>query len=621
MVGIGVETARDRLAHALKARPDLGAYLGASVATGFDGTTTRMLVDEAVVRAAEMREYGAFSNRPDLSAPEDAYERMAAKRSRLLRNGGELSARGGAYELGRSSQIDDAARFRMSEDQWKESEYFREGMAFDPKMTPVRARIYAEEYDKRRRREEILQRGGGGLRSVLGFGAQMLGSVPDPVNLLPLASVSRNARLSTRVGGAVLEGAVGTAIADSIVLPDLKRRGMDLSWEDAALDVLFGAGIGALVGGGGAIAHDLRVRRMRKHAPAPVRETVGRAGEKALEDFSQDRPVDVSDPLQSEAQQLHETVEAVDRLYDRSLFHPLQNDPQAQQVRMRSLVAESLDPVWREIVMDSGSGTVRRKRIRRDVDYGLTKVIYEHGEGSKNRAEKQVAREDLLDFPRVVRDFHPSDVTRDADGVLAMRWAVRGKRGEKVVHVAKLFRDADGMPHLVTSHVANEAAPYKFSRKIWPKERADLRASLKSSSEGLQDTGPGASIRPHGDVLSRGAGKSAVGKEADASTLSANNIAPAKHKVNWSTEKNAYRPAPDVARDEDELLRGMGIDPQTRMSREESDVDILAQDGLLDEAEAVELVEAREVDEQAGRYEDAGFSVIECVLKVVDDAD
>lgn len=68
-------------------------------------------------------------------------------------------------------------------------------------MTPVRAGIYAEEYDKRRERTSIMERGGGGARSILGFGAGIVGSLPDPVNFIPFGGAVRGGSTIARVGG------------------------------------------------------------------------------------------------------------------------------------------------------------------------------------------------------------------------------------------------------------------------------------------------------------------------------------------------------------------------------------------------------------------------------------
>ena len=124
----------------------------------------------------------------------------------------------------------------------------------------------------------------------------------------------------------------------------------------------------------------------------------------------------------------------------------------------------------------------------------------------------------------MIREFLPVAREQTENGARWV-WAVRDEGGRKVIHVAKLFVDTDGRPHLVTSHVANDGSPYGYSKKLWPKEKAALLASRETSSEGLADTDLGASIRPRGDVLSQGA-----------STAAEQNIGQPKRGVNWATE-------------------------------------------------------------------------------------
>ncbi|MBQ3059537.1 MAG: hypothetical protein IJD16_04380 [Desulfovibrio sp.] len=99
----------------------------------------------------------------------------------------------------------------------------------------------------------------------------LLGSLPDPINILPLSggwratsmagkaaanmtraqAIAAGARAGINTG--VIEGAAGAALADAIVLPDLAARGEDVGFVDLMLDVVFGGvlggGLGALGGG------------------------------------------------------------------------------------------------------------------------------------------------------------------------------------------------------------------------------------------------------------------------------------------------------------------------------------------------------------------------------------
>ncbi|MBQ9405184.1 MAG: hypothetical protein IJU37_00420, partial [Desulfovibrio sp.] len=52
-----------------------------------------------------------------------------------------------------------ANTFAMSQEDWKASEWFREGIEYTDAMTPTRARILAENFDLRRYRETIVAAG------------------------------------------------------------------------------------------------------------------------------------------------------------------------------------------------------------------------------------------------------------------------------------------------------------------------------------------------------------------------------------------------------------------------------------------------------------------------------
>ncbi len=580
------ETPRDALADAALYEPGLGEYLGAKLGRGLDYTLPRMQGDELRADKAEREAYGEVYN------PETGWDLRPEARflTDPLRSRGEREAQGPLYP----ERV-------LPEADWKRSEWYRPGVEYTGKMTPVRAQILAEEYDRRRERERIIERSPTGLRDLLGFGAELLGNLPDPVNLLPLGVAGKGTTLAARMGWSALEGLAGTAVSDALILPDLARRGEDVGWEDAANDILFGALLGGAMGG---LGHTLELRKARRQArqqaTMPERGTAAQAMEKALDDLAEGRPVDVRPVLDTpEGARLLNEMRAVGRVYDDALFAPL-NPSANNEAVLRSALAEALDPAWAEIVVDKGAGRLDKGRIKRDLEYGLAKIIYEHGEAAPVARGKAVTRADMLDFPHVVREFLPVERSMKRGGA-NWTWVVRGENGHKIIHVARMFTGADGRPHLLTSHVANEGSPYPFSRKAWPKEKAALLASRETSRVGLADTVTGASTRPRGDVLSRGA-----------SSATEPNIGRANREVNWAREAAAEESAaqahgPDAERAE------AGADMLDE--RQQAEVEELEARGELRDDELEGLREAREAVERTERYEDAGLSIVECILK------
>lgn len=215
----GLMDERDAALTGAQWRPGLGEFVGASLAQAFDRTSgVRFFESGDIMRQeAEERESGTL-------------------------------------------------RTFANEEDFKNSEHYREGMKFEPGMTDVRARIYAENYDQRRRWERIIQAGdenGPWWYSVAGFGAGVIGSLPDPINLVPfgggavtgarLAGMTTRQLLarSARVG--MVEGAAGNFVSSGYAAWDLNRKGEDMGAQDVLVDTLFGAIAGPVFHGGGAL--------------------------------------------------------------------------------------------------------------------------------------------------------------------------------------------------------------------------------------------------------------------------------------------------------------------------------------------------------------------------------
>lgn len=162
----------------------------------------------------------------------------------------------------------------MTEEAFKSKGYDRNGaIKWTPRMTEQRAQITAEEYDKRQHDNAIMERTSTPARSALGFGAALIASLPDPINLVPVGGMAaKGAKLGQRVLAGAKAGAVGTALADAVVLPSAQARGEDVGFGTMALDMTFGALFGGAIGAGGHWLHNKRVRSM-----APQEESLGKA--------------------------------------------------------------------------------------------------------------------------------------------------------------------------------------------------------------------------------------------------------------------------------------------------------------------------------------------------------
>lgn len=235
--------------------PSAGEYLGEHVAQAFDRTIPGRVLEEQAILDAEKAE-GTYD--PDYLPQREARDMF-----------GSFSD---MPELRHAHAI--------PEDEWKASPYYRKGVQYRPDMTATRARILSENYDERRFREELIANGdaayGPGVKAAA-FGAMLLGSLPDPVNVLPLGGGVRAASLLGKAGlkaaigagakAGIVEGAAGALLSDALTLPDLAARGEDVSFVDVMLDTTFGASLGGGLGAlGGGIGGYLGKRRAQAQA-------------------------------------------------------------------------------------------------------------------------------------------------------------------------------------------------------------------------------------------------------------------------------------------------------------------------------------------------------------------
>ena len=232
--------------YSLYGAPSFGSYLGEHIAQSFeDYTMIGGYLRESEIQAKE-KEAGQY---------DDYYYKLAEFQNdptvaQFIKN-----------------------KYALSEKDWKASEWYRPGIEYDINMTPVRAKIMAETYDQRRQREALIQAGDkayGAVGRIAGFGAMMLGGLPDPINFIPFAGgaikAGTAAKTAIRMGenawlagigtGAkvgLIEGAAGGALSAAATMPQLKREGEDIGFADALVSVAMSAGIGASLGavGGG----------------------------------------------------------------------------------------------------------------------------------------------------------------------------------------------------------------------------------------------------------------------------------------------------------------------------------------------------------------------------------
>jgi hypothetical protein len=145
-----------------------------------------------------------------------------------------------------------------TEDQWKSSEFFREGLEYDQDMTEGQARLLAERSDQNRRHEDLMSRTSLG-GTALGFGGYLVGSIPDPINIIPWLGLVKKAKQvqalinATTRGKRILRGSIEAGAGAVAFHPLYKmekgayQEKYDLSM--FLMDVSLSAGIGGAFGG------------------------------------------------------------------------------------------------------------------------------------------------------------------------------------------------------------------------------------------------------------------------------------------------------------------------------------------------------------------------------------
>lgn len=206
----------------------------------------------------------------------------------------------------------------IAREEWRYSPFWREGVAWDERMTEGRARAVARVYDENRYRRALMQaRDPNAFETVLGFGGMLVGSIPDPVNFVPIAGpLVRGLRAggtaveagtmagrmlagaartldTPGVAGAALRGTVdatgGNILAMPLVYGAQAQFGDEITFDRVVADLAIGALIGAGFGTAGGLIE-------RARTVADQRAAV-RVLDAAARDVAAGRPVELPNAL------------------------------------------------------------------------------------------------------------------------------------------------------------------------------------------------------------------------------------------------------------------------------------------------------------------------------------
>ncbi|MDL2315713.1 hypothetical protein LJC59_01330 [Desulfovibrio sp. OttesenSCG-928-A18] len=555
----------------------------------------------------------------------------------------------------------------QDEEEYKASAFYREGVKFQPGMSNVRARIIADGYDERRRRERILDAGdrnGPWVYGVAGFGAGLIGSLPDPVNLIPfgggMASGARLAGMTARqvlvrgVKVGAVEGAAGNLLSSSFAAWDLNRKGEDITAQHVFLDTMFGAAAGPVFRGAGAFIGRARARKSARADMGYVLDALpedspSRAWFKdTLESMRQGNAnayveaarivkpgeghfIDVlrrnsnpeerleiaramekavsdmvnGDPVDASAVNVSQ---AIGKAYDRVLADPMGGPPD-------EVLAVLSSPEFERLLLLRGPSFLTSKgELRFSGEYiqkafgfsrkgaGMVKIIWKHGEKSTEPTHLRVTREDVMRLPVIIRDYEPSI----SKGRRVWVVGAGDGTGAKLKVVAGKQKGSAGNV-IVSMYRLEGAAPLSGQRKA-PASPGPQTPLKDTSVAGDTTAAPfrSSSAGAGAEALERA---SATGRtQADSIIIEDRN---AVNQVDWRTE-----PQPDAPLPERSALEAADSESATIAAADEIRAAELVSEGRASETDLAELEKIDADKSRIDSIEDASLSIADCVMRV-----
>ncbi len=145
-----------------------------------------------------------------------------------------------------------------NEDQWKESEHFRNGLKFEKKMTEGKARLLAERYDRSLEYLDLSTRADSIGQNLALYGGMFIGSIPDPINFIPWLGFLKKGKqakslidATTRTRAALrgsAEASLGTAAFHPLFALEKGAYQEEYDISMALMDIGIAAGIGGGLG-------------------------------------------------------------------------------------------------------------------------------------------------------------------------------------------------------------------------------------------------------------------------------------------------------------------------------------------------------------------------------------
>lgn len=200
-----------------------------------------------------------YVEQPDYVGLESVQENYDPSFGFLLQKSARLGFRDTSLSLLASMQrmADAEKEGKIDRKQWEDSEFYDERIQYDHSFTYAKARLLKQRFDMEDEYAYYLRQAQG-TDYIAGVSGLILGSIPDPINFIPMLGalskpmrVLRYAGLSQRMARGAL-GAADAAIASTLVSPLLmsERATYQQKYDaqDALIDIGLATGIGFAFG-------------------------------------------------------------------------------------------------------------------------------------------------------------------------------------------------------------------------------------------------------------------------------------------------------------------------------------------------------------------------------------
>lgn len=611
----------------LEAALDMPMSLSSTIGQQFKGGILESLGLGTAIRDVSLPEEGPATPQLTMQGPNG--ETITVPDTPQMRR--RATVQGFALEQETTEQLNQRreAAGSLDEDQYRSSPYYREGVQWDRGMTEDRAAALAEAYDAKRVREHFASK-----RPITAFIGNLAGQAVDPINYIPFvgptvkaANVARMGRIAGTAATSALDAAANTAVASGLTYSTRKGFGDDITWQTTVSDIAMSALIGGAFGGvAGAIGRRSDARAAEARRAADMRLSTLKnvqdariALNDAIDGLARGEDVSLSANAVDAVSRVSREVDQLSRAYDDVRANP------TGPVR---------DPLV-EITPEDIEGTIVSRGAFKDINeadlssrrgWGLVKILWGHGEQSKEAPEFRIEKADVVDLPNVIREYEPSSVSADGR---AREWRVE-RDGRTVVYADSMQTDGR---HIVTAYVQRPdraGADAELSRRRsavspgshpqagnlvgdtvgdrsigTPEAGRDGTGSLSEAGNPVQDTTD--QPLPSSD---RGQSLPARGNIAQTGGLD-NSTARPEPIPAGKAEAEARVATPDSYKAMAEQYR---VNPDDGSFLEQADIDQIRNEGRLTAEDELVIAEADEAYETGVSYGEALKAVVGCLL-------